>query len=119
MKCYSALRILAVLGAAAFPSVVMGQGPPATASVQPQTEARASGNAAPQDQPSPTVPAPGRSAMTQAGDTRGATTGSSPGVVPRQANSMRSREEVRAEAVEAVKHHRATLSEQLDQLDGK
>ena len=57
--------------------------------------------------------------MTQAGDTRGATTGSSPPVAPRQANSVPSRDEVRAEAVAAVKHHRATLSESLDQLDGK
>lgn len=119
MKCHSALMTLAVLGAAAFPSVCMGQEPQAATTVPPQAEARDTGNATPQDQPPAAVPAPGRSAMTQAGDTRGATTGSSLPVAPRQATSVRSRDEVRAEAVDAVKNYRATLSESLDQLDGK
>ncbi|NML60129.1 hypothetical protein HHL21_03315 [Massilia sp. RP-1-19] len=119
MKYYSPLRALTLFGATAFASVCMGQEPQAATNVQPQPEARDTGNATPQEQPPTASPAPGRSTMTQAGDTRGATTGSSPPVVARQANSVRNSAEVRAEAVEAVRHHRATLSESLDQLDGK
>lgn len=119
MKFHSALKVLALLSATAFCPLSMGQPAPANASVPPPAEPAGPGSAAPQKQPTPAVPAPARSVTMQVGDTRGAATGSSPPVARQPSNTGRSRDEVRAEAVAAVRHHRATLSLDLDMLDGK
>ncbi|MCC6070936.1 hypothetical protein ACFSQU_15470 [Massilia sp. GCM10020059] len=119
MKFHSALKVLALLSAAAFSPSSMGQHAPANANVPPPTEAAGPGSAAPQKQPPPAVPAPTRSVAMQVGDTRGAATGSSATVARQPSIAGRSRDEVRAEAVAAVRHHRATLSVDLDMLDGK
>lgn len=119
MKSHSALKVLALLSATALSPSSMGQTAPAAANVPPSAENAEADSAAPRKQPPPAVAAPARRVSMQAGDTRGAATGSSPPVARQPAVTGRSRDEVRAEAVAAVRHHRATLSLDLDMLDGK
>lgn len=119
MKFHSALKVLALLSATALSTSSMGQPAPATANVPPPAEPAEPGSAAPQKQPPAAVAAPARSVTMQAGDTRGAATASSPPLARQPSITGRSRDEVRAEAVAAVRHHRATLSLDLDLLDGK
>lgn len=119
MNVHSTLKALVLLGATAFSPFGIAQTAPETANAPPRAEPAEPASAASQKQPSAAVQAPGRSVAQQAGDTRGAATGSSPPVARQPSITGRSRDEVRAEAVAAVRQHRATLSLDLDLLDGK
>ncbi|MBZ2209651.1 hypothetical protein [Massilia soli] len=119
MRFQSGLGALALLGAAVVTAASYAQTAPTMEGTPLAGQANASSDAATRDQPSPEIRAPARSVSTQAGDSRGAATGSSAPVSVRQAGKLRARDEVKAEAVAAVRDHRATLAMDLDLLDGK
>lgn len=118
MTFHSILGALVIVASAALPGIGLAQAPPAESGTPATTDNKASGESVAPEPAAPAVSAPNRSVLMQAGDTRGASTGSSP-AMPRPASKSRSRDEVRAEAEQAVLHHRATLSLDLDLLDGK
>jgi hypothetical protein len=119
MRFHRTLLALSIIASAALPAAGLAQSLPAPeAATQTPAGPKGTDQAVAADPPVQSVPAPSRSVLTQAGDTRGASTGSSPPLA-RTAIDARGRAEVRAEAEQAVRNHRATLAQDLDLLDGR